>query len=74
MSAQSHYDLVIENPGLSGFFIVSAQSARGKRWLARNVQDAKHGTAYSDDRKCAWNIYRGAIADGLKVDASNREG
>ena len=60
-------DITIDNEGGFGFFVISAQSRKGRNWLKQNVPSQEDGTAYSDDRKYAWEIYQGMLVDGLEV-------
>ncbi len=62
-------DLEITNPGHMGFFTIAATSKAGRKWLKQNVPSQEHGVAYSDDRRLAWDIYQGALIDGLRVTA-----
>lgn len=67
MATQIVPDIQIKNGGGMGFFIISAETAKGRRWLKRNVPSQDEGTAYCDDRRYAMDIAEGAIDAGLEV-------
>ena len=66
---RSKPDVTITNEGGGGFFVIVARSRRARLWLECNVPSQQDGTVYSDDRRCAWDIYQAMLADGLEVRA-----
>lgn len=56
----------ISNSG-SGFFGIHGQTAKGRKWIDRNVQGAHFGEAWSDDRRMAMIIASAALDAGLVV-------
>lgn len=59
-------DIEISNSG-SGFFGIHGVTAKGRKWIDKNVQGAHCGEAWSDDRRFAMEIAQGALNAGLRV-------
>lgn len=60
-------DITITNSDGCGFYVIAAETRAGHAWLKRHVPDQERGVAYTDDSRCAWDIYQAMLADGLEV-------
>lgn len=56
-----------------GFYQISPETAKGRKWIVKNVHDAdSHGQAFSDDSRLVRDIADGALDAGLRVSVNGK--